>query len=185
MLILNFDPFPAFETERLRFHSLSAEHAEKLYHLRGNALAMKYIGKPVLRSEAEAIELIDAYNRNLRERIGITWGISFKDVPGLIGTIGYHKTDPLNYRAEIGYMIHPDHWFKGIMSEALKKVLDHGFNEIGFHSIEAKINPENDQSRNILLKHSFVKEGYFKESFFENGTFHDTEVYSLIANPAH
>jgi ribosomal-protein-alanine N-acetyltransferase len=185
MLILNFDPFPIFETERLRFHSLSLEHAEKLYQLRGNELAMRYIGKPVLRSEAEAIELIEAYDRNLRDRIGITWGISFKDTPGLIGTIGYHKTDPLNYRAEIGYMIHPDHWFKGIMSEALKKVLDHGFNQIGFHSIEAKINPENEQSRSILLKHNFVKEAYFRESFFENGVFHDTEVYSLIANQAH
>jgi ribosomal-protein-alanine N-acetyltransferase len=126
MQILNFNPFPTFETERLLFHSLTADHAEKLYHLRGNELAMKYIGKPVLRSEAEAMELIHAYDKNLRERTGIIWGISLKDVPGLIGTIGYHKTDPLNYRAEIGYMIHPDHWFKGIMSEALKKVLDHG-----------------------------------------------------------
>ena len=161
---------------------MSAKHSESMFSLRSNAQAMQFIGKPPLSSEEEAIELIDAYKKNLREKIGITWGITSKDAFGIIGTIGFHRMDLFNHRAEIGYMLHPDHWFKGIMSEALHSVLTFGFDNIQFHSIEAKISPENDASRKILLKHGFVKEAYFKESYFQNGAFLDTEIYSLLVD---
>lgn len=186
MLFVNFDPFPILETERLLLHAMSDKHVKAMFKLRSNPLAMQYIGKPLLASVNEAMDLIDAYNRNLREKIGITWGISLRDIETnesdstLIGTIGFHKMDLYNYRAEIGYMIHPDHWFKGIMSEALKRIVIYGFQEMRFHSIEAKISPENDASRKILVKHGFVREAYFKESFYENGKFLDTEIYSLL-----
>ncbi|MCE7063762.1 GNAT family N-acetyltransferase [Dyadobacter sp. CY326] len=182
MLFINFDPFPVLETERLMLHEMSEKHSPSMFSLRGNAQAMHYIGKPALKSEDEAVELINAYKKNLREKVGITWGISTMDTFGIIGTIGFHKMDLFNHRAEIGYMLHPDHWSKGIMSEALKAVLKFGFQDIHFHSIEAKISPENDASRQILLKHGFVKEAYFKESFYENGVFLDTEIYSLLAD---
>jgi ribosomal-protein-alanine N-acetyltransferase len=180
MLTVNFNPFPSLETERLMLHQLSEIHSESMFRLRGNAQAMQYIGKPALTSEAEALELIEAYERNLREHIGITWGISQRDSFGLIGTIGYHRMDLPNHRAEIGYMLHPDYWAKGIMSEALPNIIKHGFQVIRFHSIEAKISPENEASRKVLLKHGFVKEAYFRESFYQNNTFLDTEIYSLL-----
>ncbi|MCF0052835.1 GNAT family N-acetyltransferase [Dyadobacter sp. LJ53] len=190
MLFVNFDPFPSLETDRLLLHCMSEGHTPDMFRLRSNPLAMQYIGKPLLASENEARDLIDAYNRNLKEKIGITWGISLmnmetrKSEGALIGTIGFHKMDLYNHRAEIGYMIHPDHWAKGIMSEAIKRIIDYGFKDMHFHSIEAKISPENDASRKILLKHGFEKEAYFKESFYENGRFLDTEIYSLLDKTA-
>ena len=190
MLVVNFDPFPGLETDRLRLQAMSEQHVEDMYKLRSNPLAMQYIGKPLLASRNEARDLIDAYKRNLRDKIGITWGIALKDshagdaAGALIGTIGFHKMDLYNYRAEIGYMIHPDHWFKGIMSEALNRIVGYGFKEMHFHSIEAKISPENVASRKILLKHGFEKEAYFKESFHDNGRFLDTEIYSLLNKTA-
>ncbi|GGB77777.1 GNAT family N-acetyltransferase [Dyadobacter sediminis] len=181
MLILNFNPFPVLETSRMRLHALSATaHAEGMYLLRSNTEAMKYIGKPLLGSVAEAREIIDLYNRNLRECIGITWGISLKSSSDLIGSIGFHKLDIFNHRAEIGYMLHPHHWNKGLMSEAIVKVLDYGFQVMYLHSIEARINPDNELSRKILLKQNFIKEGYFRESYYENRKYLDTEVYSLL-----
>jgi len=190
MLFVNFDPFPVLETNRLLLQPMSERHVEDMFKLRSNPLAMQYIGKPLLASKNEARDLIDAYNRNLKDKIGITWGIALKDIQtsdregALIGTIGFHKMDLYNYRAEIGYMIHPDHWFKGIMSEALNRIVGYGFTEMRFHSIEAKISPENDASRKILLKHGFEKEAYFKESFHDNGRFLDTEIYSLLNKTA-
>jgi ribosomal-protein-alanine N-acetyltransferase len=181
MLLLNFNPFPVLDTSRMKLHALSVgDHAKGMYLLRSNLEAMKYIGKPLLSSVAEAREIIELYNRNLRECIGITWGISLNKSSGLIGSVGFHKLDIFNHRAEIGYMLHPDYWNKGLMTEALAKVLDYGLNEMKLHSIEARINPENEISRKILLKHDFVKEGYFRESYYENQQYLDTEVYSLI-----
>lgn len=87
-----------------------------------------------------------------------------------------------NYRAEIGYLIAPAHWRKGLVSEALTAVITFAFEEMRLHSIEANINPQNEASRRLLLKHGFVKEAYFKEDYYFNGKFLDSEIYSLISN---
>lgn len=173
---LNFDPYPVIETERLLLRKVSMDDAEDVFLLRTNEAAMKYINKPKLLSIDDAKELIKKMNEPDR----IQWGITLPTDNKIIGTIGYHKIDKDHYRAEIGYMLHPDHWNTGMMSEAITKVIDHGFNKMQLHSIEATINPGNDASRNLLKKFSFIKEAYFKEKFFFEGKFFDNEVYSLV-----
>jgi ribosomal-protein-alanine N-acetyltransferase len=183
MLVCSFDPFPILETERLQLHVLNLENAGDMFLLRGNALAMKFIGKPVLRSIAESEELISYYQEQIESATGITWGITLKsENAGLIGSIGFHKFEKQNYRAEIGYMLHPDQWKKGYMQEAIEKVLEYGFQKIGLHSVEARINPHNRDSAAILLKNNFVKEGYFKQAHHFDGLFQDSEIYSLVKN---
>jgi ribosomal-protein-alanine N-acetyltransferase len=181
MLLLDFESLPKLETERLIIQPFLPEHTGDVYRLRSNPLEMKYIGKSLVKSLTEAETLVDMYVKNVRENISVTMAISLKDKPQqLIGTIGYHTIDRNHYRAEIGYMIFSEYWGKGIMSEAIGKFLDFGFQVIGLHSIEAKVNPENHLSSKILLKHGFEKEAYFKQNYFFEGKFLDTEVYSLI-----
>lgn len=183
MLELNFEPFPVLETDRLLLRTLTPEDANALFAIRGNTLAMKYIGKPVLTNRIEVERLIEGYREHLRLNKGIIWGISLKsNGRELLGTIGFHRIEPDNYRAEIGYILRPEQWNKGIMKEALVRVVDYGFLELKFHSIEGRINPENTASAQVLLKNGFVKEAYFKESFCFNGQFQDTEVYSRLTD---
>lgn len=177
MVQLHFEPFPVLETERLVLRQISIADAEDIFLLRTNPEAMKYINRPALQSNDDVIELINKMT-NTAERIN--WGITLKNQNKIIGTIGYHKIDKENYRAEIGYMLSPEYWNTGLMSEAITKVIEYGFNAMNLHSIEAVINPENTVSRKILRKFNFIKEGYFKENFYFEGKFLDSEVYSLI-----
>jgi ribosomal-protein-alanine N-acetyltransferase len=179
MVELNFDPFPVIETERLLLRKVSMDDAEDILKLRTNEAAMKYIKKPKLLSMDDAKELIKKMNEPDR----IQWAITLHSADRIIGTIGYHKIDKNHYRAEIGYMLHPDHWNTGMMSEAITRVIDHGFNKMMLHSIEAIIDPENNISRKLLMKFGFIKEGYYKENFFFEGKFFDSEVYSLVKKP--
>ena len=176
MIELNFDPFPTLETYRLLLRKISSEDAEDIFLLRTNEDAMKYINKPKLKLVDDAVELIKVMNSPDR----IQWGITVKKENKIIGTIGYHRIEKEHYRAEIGYMLAPQYWNAGLMSEAISKVIDYGFNEIKLHSIEAIINPGNTISRKILQKFNFIKEAYFKENFFFEGKFFDSEVYSLV-----
>ena len=173
---LNFDPFPVLETERLILRKISMDDAEDMFHLRTNEDAMKYINKPKLTSIDDAKEIIKKMNDPDR----IQWGITLKTSDTIIGTIGYHRIEKEHYRAEIGYMLHPQYWNTGLMSEAITKVINYGFDEMKLHSIEAIINPGNTISRKILKKFNFIKEAYFKENFFFEGKFYDSEVYSLV-----
>jgi len=177
LLELNFDPFPVLETDRLMLRKISMDDAEYLFHLRTNEDAMKYINKPLPKSIDAVKELITKMNDN---SVRIQWAVTSKKEDTLVGTIGYHIIEKEHYRAEIGYMLHPKLWSKGLMSEAISVVLDFGFNQMGLHSIEARINPANNQSAKILSKHFFIKEGYFKENYFFEGNFLDSEIYSLV-----
>lgn len=177
MLELNFEPFPILETERMILKGVSMGDAEAMFELRSNPDAMKYIQKPLAKSIAEIHELI---NKMTDYSQRIQWAMTLKDGNKFIGTIGYHRIEKENYRAEIGYMLHPDYWNTGLMSEAIAKVIEYGFNKMKLHSIEAIINPANDVSRKTLKKFNFVKEGYYKENFFFDGKFYDSEIYSLL-----
>ena len=179
MLELNFEPFPIIVTDRLVLRKISMNDVEDVFELRTNEEAMKYINRPRPKSIAEVEELITKMN-DISARIN--WAITLKTEDRIIGIIGYHIIEKTNYRAEIGYMLHPKYWNTGMMSEAISEVINYGFTKMGLHSIEARIYPTNKQSAKILLKHSFNKEGYFKENFFFDGAFMDSEIYSLLKN---
>lgn len=112
---------------------------------------------------------------------GITWGICLQEKPlQLVGTIGLWKIIKEHYRAEIGYMLLPEYFRRGIMKEAINAVTAYAFNGIGLHSIEANINPANEASERLLISAGFVKEAHFKENYYFNGCFLDSIIYSLV-----
>jgi ribosomal-protein-alanine N-acetyltransferase len=110
----------------------------------------------------------------------INWGIVPRDRPVVMGSIGYVRMSKEDYRAEVGYLLHPDLHGKGYMREALEAVLDYGFNQMKLHSVSAVIDPENTASERVLQRHGFVKEAHFKEDFFYEGRFHDSVHYGML-----
>jgi ribosomal-protein-alanine N-acetyltransferase len=180
MLEFNFNPFPVLETERLLLRRLVLSDAVILYALRNNEDVMQYIDRPRQKDIEETELFIQKIDAIIDTNKDINWAITLKGEDRLLGTIGFYRSQPENHRSEIGYMLDFAYWRKGIMNEAIQRVIHYGFDEMKLHSIEACINPSNEASRGILLKNSFVKEGYFKENYFYNEKFSDTEVYSLL-----
>ena len=159
MLELNFSPFPEITTERLLLRRMTKQDAGEIFFLRSNEDVMKYIDRPRAVSIQDAEDFLDLINKSLDANDGITWGITMKENPGkLIGTIGYWRMKKEHYRAEIGYMLNPAFWKKGIMKEAILAVLDFGFNTMHLHSIEANINADNVASAGVLEATGFIKE---------------------------
>lgn len=181
MLTLNFSSFPTLQTERLLLRAHLTTDAKLLFALRSNEEVMRYIDKENPKNFKETEAKIKLMQDGFDNKTSIAWLIALKEKPNeMIGEIGYYRTDLANYRAEIGYMLHQDFWRKGLISESLKKVISFGFQEMKLHSISANINPSNDASRQILLKHGFEKEAYFRENYYFKGKFLDSEVYGLI-----
>ncbi len=182
MLEVNFKPFPALTTKRLVLRKLNADDAHQFFNLRSNDQVMKHIGKNPMTSMNEAHDFIKMINDLLESNSGITWAIALKEEPAnLIGTIGIWRLIKEHYRGEIGYMLLPQYWRKGLTKEAILKVINYGFNELKLHSIEGHITPLNIVSAKILESTGFVREAYFKEDFFFNGKFEDTAIYSLLS----
>ena len=181
MLYFNLLPFPVLETERLILRATSLKDAPALFGLRSNKDAMKFIGRPLQKDVQEAEEFITNLIDMQNKETCIFWIITFKDNPEkLIGNICYWNIKKDHNRAEIGYMLHPDHWQQGIMKEVIQPVIDYGFNTMKLHSIEAHIKPDNAASEALLLSANFIQKGYFKENFFFNGMYTDSAVFSLV-----
>jgi len=181
MLEPNFSPFPEIRTERLILRCLNKADAPELLFLRSDDEVMKYIDREKTKTVEEAEAFVEKILQNLDINEGIMWAIALQEAPDtLIGTIGYWRLIKQHYRAELGYMLHPAHWNKGIMKEAVMAAIDYGFKTMNLHSIEAHINPENVASGLVLEKTGFVREAYFREDYFFKGRFIDSAIYSLL-----
>lgn len=181
MLQLNFTTFPALQTERLILRAHFVTDARALFALRTNEEVMRYIDRENPKNRQETEAKIRLVHEGFNSKASIAWVIALKENPEeMIGEIGYYRTDLANHRAEVGYMLQSSFWRRGLISEALSKVLTFGFQEMKLHSISANINPGNNASRQILIKHGFEKEAYFKENYYFQGKFLDSEIYGLL-----
>ena len=180
MLAIDFKPFPELVTERLRFRQLLPGDADEVFKLRSDERVNKFLTRNQYKTFEEAGAFINKINRGIHNNEWIYWAITFRDDNKLIGTICLWNIQPENYRAEIGYELQPDHWGQKIMSEAMPRIIDYGFDTMKLHSIEADLDPGNFQSVLLLEKNGFIKEGHFKESTYFNGKFSDRIVFSLI-----
>ncbi|MFV8379643.1 GNAT family N-acetyltransferase [Flavobacterium sp. LB3R33] len=180
MLTINFSPFPNLETERLLLRRVDSNDIKEIFALRSNPETMKYIPRPLVKTDEDALEHIAMIDSKIDSNEGINWAITLKDNSKLIGIIGHYRIKPEHYRAEIGYMLLPEYHGKGIVSEAVKEAIKYGFQVMKLHSLEAIIDPDNHASAKVLEKNGFVKEAHLKEYEFFEGRFLDTVIYSIL-----
>lgn len=181
MIELNFTPFPELKTERLLLRKLDKTDANEIFFLRSNEDVLRYLGKEPATTIREAEEFIGLINKSIDNNESILWGIALPGNPSIIiGTICLWNFKKEHYRGEIGYLLHPDHWRKGIMKEAIKSVVDYGFNVLNLHSIEALLSPGNIASSAALESTGFIREAHLKENFYFKGEFSDTLIYSKL-----
>jgi [ribosomal protein S5]-alanine N-acetyltransferase len=98
-----------------------------------------------------------------------------------IGRCGFHNWYSIHRKAEIGYVIYDEeNRRKGYMNEAIKCILDYGFNIMNLNRIEAYTSPENKASLHIIEKYGFTREGYLRQHFFWEGEVLDTLLFALL-----
>ena len=182
MLSLNFSPFPNLKTGRLLLRQVTFGDENEIFFLRSDENVNRYVDRPKPNSLQDARDHIDKVNNGIANNEAIFWGITLLDNNSIIGTICLWNISKENYTAEVGFDLMPGFQGKGIMQEALVKVLDFGFNSIKFHSIEAVVDPRNSASAKLLEKTGFTKAGHFKEHEFFDGKFIDSVFYTLITS---
>jgi len=180
MLELQFNPFPILSTERLILRQLNFDDAEEVFYLRSDPSIMRYIPRPKAKSKIDASQVIQTMAQGISNSTSINWGITLKEQTKILGIIGFVRLSKEDHRAEVGYMLNPAYHQRAIMHEALEKVLDYGFNQAGFHTIEAVIDPDNLASEKLLLKNGFVKEAHFRENVYFEGQYLDSVHYTLF-----
>ncbi len=178
---LPFNTFPYLETERLVLRKIDKEKdLADFFVLRSDAEVMKYIPRTVATEHQEVVDLINAGNEGYERGEMLSLAMALKETDTFIGVVGFYRINWDNHRTEIGYILNPLHSGKGYVHEACNALIKFAFEEVGFHSLEAVIHPDNLKSIHVVEKLGFVKEAHFKENEVFNNEFIDTLVYSLL-----
>ncbi len=175
-----FTHFPSLFTERLHLRQIRSSDAEALFALRSDPQVMEFIGREPYQSIDDAHAAIQRFQTLYENRDAIIWGMALKDDETLIGSCLFlHFGSEFHY-AETGYELNRAYWRQGYASEAMAAILTYGFNELGFHRIEAQIDPHNTRSRNLLLKLGFTYEGNLRQRYYNRGQFEDEHYFGLL-----
>jgi RimJ/RimL family protein N-acetyltransferase len=100
-----------------------------------------------------------------------------------IGGCGYHGKNTvagLAHRDEIGYWMATEYRGKGIMTQAVKAIVEYGFTTRNLLRIEAPVYAFNKESAAVLLKNGFTFEGEAKKAYFRNGEYHNALLYAIV-----
>ncbi|WP_426473293.1 GNAT family N-acetyltransferase [Chryseobacterium balustinum] len=157
------------ETERLVLKPIDESHVDDILKIRSNNITNQFVKRIPPKTNYDALDFILTIKKRVENKETFYWGISLKDQTNLIGTICLYRFSEDRKEAEVGYELLPDYHRKGIMSEALKAVLNFGFNELYLGEILAFTNKFNENSKSLLLKNQFIlEEGRKDEGFPEN-----------------
>jgi ribosomal-protein-alanine N-acetyltransferase len=177
---LIFDNFPFMETERLILRELQDADAIGIQAMRSSQLVNRFIARNDTISKEEAQNLVEMSRQAFQNRTGIAWAGVRKGNNQFIGACGFNRIDFPNLRAEIGGEMSSDFWGRKLAIEAVAAIVSFGFQELGLHSIEARIDPGNRSAIALLLELGFVKEAHFCDYVYFKDSFRDMVVYSCI-----
>ena len=154
----NFTPFPKLTTERLTLRRLELSDDNVLFKLRSDKEVNKYLMRPIPKDTEEVRALISKINNGINNNEWFYWIITLKENPVLIGTICLWNFSADKTTAELGYELFPAFHGKGIMSEAIEKIIEYGFKELELNTMEAYTHKKNNSSTKLLQKYNFVQE---------------------------
>jgi len=97
------------------------------------------------------------------------------------GGIGLHGLkDVYRYNSEIGYWLSEVHWGKGIMTDAVKVMVDHAFVQTRWLRLFACIYENNPSSMRVLEKTGFQREAIHKQAVMKEGKLMDEHLFALL-----
>ena len=178
-----FRKFPEIRTKRLILRQPSMKDAEWYFEHFSRPEVVWGGGGPAPKDMRTAREELRKYLVDLyRKRQGFRWIITIKGEGRPIGSLGFYKWAPsASYQAEMGYDLAREHWGKGIMTEAMKAVIDFGFEKMELNRIEVFIMPRNKRSIKLIKNLGFKREGLLRQRYFDEfGNYADDVLFSML-----
>lgn len=176
-----FGSLPTFETERLKIRLFKEEDIHDLYEYCSDEQVTKYLPFETYKDISEAKDrinfCIEGYKKLDKP---IVWAIEYKQDSKLIGSIDFVRYSEEHKEAEVGYVLNRKYWNKGIMTEALKAIIQFGFEKMELNRIVLRCDERNPASARVMEKNGLKYEGTFREKEYIKGEFVSLKYYSIL-----
>jgi ribosomal-protein-serine acetyltransferase len=127
----------------------------------------------------QTANFIHASLRRHAERNGFEMGLILDE--RMIGAAGFAGIDWVARATSVGYWLALEHQGRGLMTRAVKALVDHAFGELELHRVEIQAAEGNRRSRAIPERLGFQEEGTLREAERVGGRYLDLVVYGLLA----
>ena len=97
----------------------------------------------------------------------------------MVGGVGLY-IEMKEKRAEIGYSLSKNYWGKGIIPEAVTRVIKYGFEEMKLEKIFAQTDLRNTPSQAVMKKMNMTNEGTFRKHSIAQNKRRDIVYYSIL-----
>lgn len=173
---------PTLETERTRLRPLRAGDEDAVYTLLSDERVVRYMLFPLFtREHADAFVTRVRQTPAAGQPAQLVLGIADRADDALLGLSGLVLESELE-EGELWYLLRPDQWGRGIVTEAVRQLVHHGFDALGLHRIWASCLPENPGSARVLEKLGFRQEGLLRQNLRIHGTWRDSYIYAVLAS---
>lgn len=166
-----FSHIPTLETDRLILRGMRVSDTEDMFAYARRPSVTQYLTWNPHTDPAETREYLTYVGQRYRTGDFYDWAVVDRESGHMIGTCGFTSFNCPHDTAEIGYVLNPAYQGKGLATEAVRRVLDFGFDELGLHRIEAHFMEGNDASRRLMERVGMTFEGYARESMRIKGRF--------------
>lgn len=168
------------ETQRLLLRPMVYTDAPKIYEYmqdRDIAYNTSLIPYPYPVGAAEA--WMEQTWEQAASRESYTFAVVLKAEDRMIGSMGIGQNAAHN-RAEIGYWMGKRYWGQGYASEACRRLIQFGFEDLGLNRIQASYFTRNPASRRVMEKAGMRYEGVLRQYVFKWGEYIDLGFCSIL-----
>ena len=165
--------------ERIYLSPRNTEDVEQFTEWLNDFEITDYIGRSayITTLEGEKQYLEENLNKNYNFFI-----ITLKE-DKLIGTVGLENYDAINRTATLGIFIgDKDYRNEGYGTEAIKMVLDYGFNYLNLNNIKLDLMSFNERALKCYTKCGFKEYGRRRNCKYINGKYYDSIEMDILAN---
>lgn len=106
--------------------------------------------------------------------------VCLKDTNLQIGGCGIRRDSEQSAVANLGWAINPDYQNQGYATEAARRLIEFGFNELGVSVIYATCDTRNGASYKVMEKLGLKRVGLIKEHKFIKGHLRDSYRYEIL-----
>ena len=176
--------FPVLSTRRLTLRAAAPTDVAEFQELLSIPEVTRYSNWPDAPLKAQVERTLRWMTRVHASGKGCAWIIEIAASGTLAGAIRFNSFEKKWRCGEIGYELHPDHWGKGLMTEAVRAVVACGHETFRLNRIDAWTLPGNGASDRVLEKSGFRHEGTLRQKAWFKGAFHDFRIFGRIAGDA-
>ena len=175
-----FSRIPTLQTSHLTLRKMMVSDAMDMFAYAQNEEVTKYL---TWKAHTDVM-----YTREYLQYIGthyaigdfFDWAVVLTEEDRMIGTCGFTRFDYANNIGEVGYVLNPEYWGRGIAVEAVREVMRFGFETLQLHRIEAKFIEGNTASLRVMEKTGMRFEGYHRDSMLIKGTYRTIGVCGIL-----